>query len=114
VDHRPDLQAIDTWYATQVADLLTKLDAVNEGTGTLLDNTLVVWGRELGTTSHRMQPVPFVMMGGGQLGLRAGRFIDVNNEPHAKMLVSIARMMGVDVANFGNIDVNSGPLVKLA
>jgi len=38
----------------------------------------------------------------------------VNNEPHAKLLVSICRAMGVDVSTFGNIDANSGPLTKLA
>ena len=45
---------VKRWYSTQVATLLTKMDAIKEGTGSLLDNTLIVWGRELGTTSHRM------------------------------------------------------------
>jgi hypothetical protein len=114
VDRRPELQAIDAWYAGHIANLLTALAGVNEGNGSLLDNTLVVCGRELGTTSHRMQPVPFVLAGGAQGALRTGRFIDVNNEPHAKLLVSICRMMGVDVSSIGNINPDSGPLTKLA
>jgi hypothetical protein len=114
VDRRPELQAIDAWYATQIAALLTALDSVNEGTGTMLDNTLVVWGRELGTTSHRMQPHPVVLAGGGNLGLRTGRFLDVSNEPHAKLLVSIAQLMGLPTTSVGNIQPNSGPLTKLA
>jgi hypothetical protein len=114
VDRRPELEAIDTWYATQVAKLLTALDAVNEGNGTLLDNTLVVWGRELGTTSHAMKPMPLVLAGGAQGALRTGRFIDVSGEPHAKLLVSICRAMGIDLTTFGNINANSGPLTKLA
>ena len=113
-DHKQQLVDVDTWYATQVAALLTKLDSINEGAGTLLDNTLVVWGRELGTTSHRMQPHPLLMFGGAQGALRTGRFVDVNKEPHAKALVSICQMMGLDVSTFGNIDANSGPLTKLA
>src|SRR5215471_8179015 len=64
VDRRPELTAIDAWYATQIAQFLGALDAVNEGNGTLLDNTLVIWGRELGTTSHRMQPHPVILAGG--------------------------------------------------
>ncbi|MEO5768109.1 MAG: DUF1552 domain-containing protein, partial [Polyangia bacterium] len=49
-DRRTELTAIDNWYAQQVAYFLGLLDGVNEGSGTLLDNTLVVWGRELGST----------------------------------------------------------------
>jgi hypothetical protein len=113
-DHKQQLVDVDTWYATQVASLLGKLDAIDEGGSTLLDNTLVVWGRELGTTSHRMQPHPLLMFGGAQGALRAGRFIDVSKEPHAKALVSMAQMMGLDVSTFGNIDVNTGPLTTLA
>jgi len=87
---------------------------VNEGNGTLLDNTLVIWGRELGTTSHRMQPHPVILAGGANAGLRTGRFLDVNNEPHVKLLVSIAQLMGLGVSSVGNIQPNSGPLTKLA
>ena len=54
------------------------------------------------------------MFGGAQGALRTGRFVDVNKEPHAKALVSICQMMGLDVSTFGNIDANSGPLTKLA
>ena len=61
VDRRTELTAIDDWYAKQVAYFLAKLDAVNEGTGTLLDNTLLVWGRELGNTSHNMGRAPFII-----------------------------------------------------
>ena len=50
-----------------------KLDSVNEGNGTLLDNTLVVWGRELGSTAHRMERVPFVIAGKAGGALRTGR-----------------------------------------
>jgi hypothetical protein len=113
-DNRDKLMAIDNWYCTQIAGMLTAMNAINEGNGTLLDNTLVVWGRELGSTSHRMQPMPLVMAGGGQGSLRAGRFIDVNNEPHAKLLVSICQMMGLPTTSVGNIAMDSGPLTKLA
>jgi hypothetical protein len=113
-DWRPQLQAIDTWYSTQFLSLLQKLDAVNEGNGTLLDNTLVVWGRELGNTSHAMAPWPVVLFGGKAAGLRSGRFLTLNNEPSAKLLVSIGQMMGLDITSFGDINPNSGPLTQLA
>jgi len=114
-DNRDKLMAIDNWYATQLVGMLQALDAISEGTGTLLDNTLVVWGRELGTTSHSMQPWPVVLIGGAQGTLRTGRFLDVNKEPSAKLLVSVLQMMGMSsTTTIGNIQANSGPLTKLA
>ncbi|HVZ35262.1 MAG TPA: DUF1552 domain-containing protein, partial [Polyangiaceae bacterium] len=47
------------WYASQVAYLLGKLAAIPEGNGSVLDNTLVVWGNELSvgnTHSHKSIP----------------------------------------------------------
>jgi len=113
-DRREELQQIDAWYAEQVFYLLDRLDAIPEGDGTLLDNTLVVWGRELGSTSHRMERVPFVLAGGGGLGLDTGRWLDVEHRPHAQLLVSIAQLMGIEVQSVGNREPNSGGLPGLA
>ena len=94
--------------------MLQAMDAIDEGDGTLLDNTLVLWGRELGTTSHAMQPWPCVVIGGARGALRTGRFLDVNKEPSAKLLVSVLQAMGMsDATSVGNIDANSGPLTQL-
>jgi hypothetical protein len=110
-DNTAVLQDIDRWYATQFAYLLSKLSSVQEGNGTMLDNTLVVWGREMGTTSHRMQPVNLILAGGARGALTTGRWIDRRNEPHAKLLVSICRLMGLSEVNgVGDINANSGPL----
>jgi len=98
----------------QVAYLLGKLDAVNEGSGTLLDNTLIVWGRELGNTSHNMGRAPFIMAGKAGGALRTGRFLNFDKQEHAKLLVSVAQLMGMSSLNsVGNRVMNSGPLSGL-
>ena len=112
-DRRSELTKIDQWYATQLLYLLQKLDSVPEGNGTLLDNTLVVCGRELGTTAHRMERAPFILAGGSALGLATGRWLDVDGQPHAKLLVSIARLMGMDINTFGNREMDTGPLAGI-
>jgi hypothetical protein len=109
-DRRTELTAIDNWYAKQLLYLLQQLDSVKEGNGTLLDNTLVVLGRELGSTSHRMDRAPFIMAGGAGVGLKAGRWLNFDGQPHAKLLVSIGQMMGLEINTFGDRDVGSGPL----
>jgi len=114
-DNRDKLMAIDNWYASQLFTMLQAMDAIEEGDGTLLDNTLVIWGRELGSTSHAMQPWPCVLIGGARGALRTGRFLELDKEPSAKLLVSILQAMGLaSTTSIGNVDPDSGPLTELA
>ncbi|WP_437756798.1 hypothetical protein [Sorangium sp. So ce1389] len=87
---------------------------MSEGDGTLPDDTLVVVGRELGSTAHRMERVPFVMAGGARGALKARRYLDHDGEDHAKLLVSIAQLMGLETNSVGNRKRDSGPLSGLA
>ena len=112
-DRRTELQAIDNWYSKQLAYLLMQLDSVNEGNGTLLDNTLIVCGRELGSTAHRPERVPFLLMGKAGGALRTGRFLNYDGQQHVKLLVSVAQLMGLNTNSIGNRVMNSGPLTGL-
>lgn len=105
---------VNVWYAEQMKYLLDALAAVPEGDGTLLDNTLVVWGNELSRgNSHGNQPVPFVLAGGAGGAMQGGRFLSYGDVEHNRMLVSICKMMGVDVDTFGDNDPASGGLSGL-
>ncbi|MEL7371340.1 MAG: DUF1552 domain-containing protein, partial [Myxococcota bacterium] len=54
-----------TWYAEMFAYFLQRLDAVQEGDRTLLDNSLVVWVSEFGDGStHSTEDLPVVTAGG--------------------------------------------------
>ena len=110
MDRRTELTAIDNWYAQQVAYFLGQLDAINEGNGTLLDNTLIVWGRELGNTSHNMGRTPFIMAGKAGGGLRTGRFLNFDGKEHAKLLVAVAQLMGLSSTTMiGDRQTSAGP-----
>jgi hypothetical protein len=39
------------------------LDAVPEGAGTMLDNTLIVWANELGRGDHSLENITVVLSG---------------------------------------------------
>jgi hypothetical protein len=112
-DRRAELTQIDVWYAEQVAYFLGKLDAVDEGTGTLLDNTVIAWGRELGNTAHRLENTPFLFLGGGAGALRGGRYLNVGGQEHVKALVSLCQLMGMELNSLGNRSMNSGGLTGL-
>ncbi len=124
LSHEPDtnkeavekLVKINKWYCEQVAYLAQRLDETPEpgGTGTLLDNTTIVWTNELGKgNSHTLDNIPFVMVGGG-LGFQMGRSIDFKGQPHNRLLLSLAQAFGHDLKTFGNPDYcGKGPLHQL-
>jgi hypothetical protein len=110
--------AIQTWYAEQLAYFLGKRDSYQEGARTLLDNTLVFWATEIGeSTQHDLTLMPYVLAGsaGGQIA--DGRLIDFsqNRRDNNQLLVSIAHALGAtDLMSFGDPSGATGPLPGLS
>jgi len=97
------------YWVDQFAYLLERLDAMPEGDGTMLDNSLVVLCTEVcdGNT-HLHDNMPFVVAGGGGGAINNGRLLQYGYERHGKLFVSLARAMGEDLWSFG--DSASGDL----
>lgn len=108
------LTQVHNLFAEYFARILDRLDAIPEGNGTLLDNTMVVWGSEYGE-GHDVNPIPFVIGGGGGGAYKTGRYIDIPAPfiESNRLLVSMANTMGVNMGTFGNLDQGSGPLSQL-
>ncbi|WP_437759205.1 DUF1552 domain-containing protein [Sorangium sp. So ce1389] len=105
---------IGRWQAEQLAYLLGKLDAVPEGAGTLLDNTIVLWCTDISAgQSHSRRDMPYVIAGRAGGALRTGRFLSYAGDPHNNLLVALCNAMGVDVSTFGNPAHCTGPLPGL-
>lgn len=72
---------INHWYAARVAELLSKLDAVEdpETGATYLDSSIVYWGNEDGANaadSHEHMSMPVLLAGKAGGAIAPGRFID--------------------------------------
>ncbi|WP_437626360.1 DUF1552 domain-containing protein [Sorangium sp. So ce1151] len=105
---------IGRWQAEQLAYLLGKLDAVPEGAGTLLDNTIVLWCTDISAgQSHSRRDMPYVIAGRAGGALRTGRFLSYAGDPHNNLLVALCNAMGVEVSTFGNPAYCTGPLPGL-
>lgn len=110
-----DFVAIKAWYMERFARLIEQLQATPDGSGTLLDNTLVFHGSCLANGSwHNHDDMPFILAGGSAGGMATGRSLAFGGVPHNKLLVSIARFMGVNVNSFGDQDSAPGPLPGLS
>jgi hypothetical protein len=108
------LEVIYRFYMEQLAYLLQKLDSIDEGDGTMLDNSLVVAVTEIQMPeNHAQNNTPFVLAGGASGGLQTGRWLQVNSQPHNNLLVSILNLFGVPDQTFGHPDYCSGPLAGL-
>jgi len=114
LSHEPDsnkdaqekLTKINQWYCSQLAYLAKRLSETPEpnGTGSLLDNTLLVWTNELGQgNSHTLNNIPFVLVGNG-LGFKMGRALKYSNVPHNRLLMAFAHGAGHPIKHFGNPD----------
>ncbi len=72
------------------------------GSGSLLDNTLLIWTNELGKgNSHTLDNIPFVLVGNG-LDFRMGRSLKYPKLPHNRLLLALAHGMGHHIERFGN------------
>jgi hypothetical protein len=101
-----------TWWVEQYAYVLAQLAARPEGSGTMLDNSLVLLCTEIcdGNT-HLHDDMPFVLAGGGGGAIRTNQTIDVGYRRHADLLLAIGNAMGDTMTSFG--DSSSGPLPGL-
>lgn len=106
------LTSVYTWYAEMLAYLATRLDAIEDPQGgTMLDNTVILWGSEIARgRDHGWDDMPFVMVGGGGGSVRTERYHSFAGDNHCKLLVSCCNAMGVDINAFGGFDDGSGPL----
>lgn len=105
-------------HAEDLKNILSALDAVPSESGTLLDDTLVVWANELATGEHSMNQWPIVMAGATN-HFKTGRYVrwaqnniikgtwgdEPQGPPHNRLLVSIAKAMGADVDQVGETSV---------
>jgi hypothetical protein len=117
---------IDLFFANRYAHLLNKLDSIQEADGTLLDNTLILFGSDTTTGTspgeigaHQATRFPFWMAGGGNFAFKTGRELQYTTPalkkwvPHNRLLVSIAQKFGLPLDKFGTLDPGAGPLAML-
>lgn len=130
---------LNVWYAQHFAFLLSELDGVPDGDGTLLDHTVVVWLTELGTPTHRHNDAFTVLAGGASGFFKTGRYVrypERHDNPvagalsewprigpaHNKLFVSLLQAMGQPDTRFGTTSATSssgepldltGPLLEL-
>jgi hypothetical protein len=108
------LVAINAWFTERFAELLGRMDAVEEGDGTLLDHSVVVWGSELGKGQpHDCRKIPFVLAGSCHGAFATGRHVAYEDGSHNDLLLSLCEAMDVPTTTIGDPAFCHGPLAEL-
>ncbi|MCA9620192.1 MAG: DUF1552 domain-containing protein [Myxococcales bacterium] len=103
--------AIVKWYMDQFAYLLGALDSVDEGGATLLDNSVVYLGSDVGDGwSHSHQNLPCMLAGGGAGALNPGRLIDASGASYDSVLLALAHAMDAPLPSFSGATTPFGNL----
>jgi hypothetical protein len=104
---------IDQTYCETLAALLTNMSTIPDGSGTLLDNTLVVFFNEVSDgNSHSITNMPVAMFGGKKLGLQTGQHLHFNGRYMNDVWSAIAGAFGVTM-KFGDSAYSTGPVASL-
>ena len=100
-----DWLKVNQFFAGQVAYVARKLDAIQEGPRTALDNSMILFLSSMMNGGHDATQLPMVLVGGGGGRIRGGRILDYRGKPErqaCRLYLSLMDKAGVRPGRFGD------------
>jgi hypothetical protein len=91
----------DLFLSQQLAGFFAKLQSLQDPQGSILENTIVLYGSGASTT-HWPRNLPTLVVGGGRLGLRHGHYWREEDGKMANLYLSILQTLGIDSSSFAD------------
>jgi hypothetical protein len=88
-----DWLKVNQFFVEQLAYIAGKLDAIQEGERTALDNSMLLFCSSMLTGQHDASQLPVVMLGRGGGKLQTGRVLDYKDKPNRQMCRLYLTMM---------------------
>jgi hypothetical protein len=110
-DLSDEYERISRYYVSQLAYLAERLEAMPEGTGTVLDHSCLVFLSNMWSGSkHDSNKLPLVQVGGLGGTIETGRVLDLREKPDderklCSLYLSVMDRMGVPAERFGDADM---------
>jgi hypothetical protein len=97
---------INQFHVSLFAEFLAKLRATKEGNGTLLDNSLLLYGSGMGNPNvHDHVNLPILVAGGAAGGMKGGRHLRFGKAtPLANLYLAMLDKVGVRLDRFADSD----------
>jgi hypothetical protein len=98
------IRKINQFHVTQLAYILEKMQSIHEGEGTLLDNSMVVYGAGISDGDrHNHDDLPILLAGRGAGTIKAGRHITYQDgTPMTNLFLSMLDRVGVHAETIGD------------
>lgn len=92
----------DRFMAEQLGYFISRLDSAKEESGSLLDNSVVLYGSSNSVT-HDNNNYPLILAGGKELGFKHGRYLRFGAEvPMSNLLVTMLNRAGIECEKFAD------------
>ena len=91
----------DKFLSEQLAYFLGRLEEYKDKSGTVLDNSIVLFGSGASTT-HNPINLPTLVAGGSNMGLKHGTFWHKPKTPMSNVYLSILRSMQIEESSFAD------------
>ena len=102
-----DWLKVNQFFVQQVAYIAQRLDSIQEGDRTLLDNTMLLYLSSMLNGHHHVRDLPVVLVGGGGGQVPGGRVVNYKDQPNrqlCRLYLSLMNRMGVRIDRFGDAD----------
>ena len=96
-----DFAKYDLFLSEQMAYFCNRLNEFRDVSGSVLDNSILLFGSGASTT-HYPKNLPTMLLGGANMGLRHGTFWKNGETRMSNMYLSILRSMQIDVESFAD------------
>jgi hypothetical protein len=100
-----DWLKVNQFFLEQVGYIARKLEAIQEGSRTALDNTMLLYCSSMLTGNHDANQLPVLLLGGGGGRIKGGRVLDYKEKPERQMCrlyLSMMDKMNVRLPRFGD------------
>ena len=104
-DNNAQWLKVNQFFLEQFAYIARKLDAIQEGERTALDNSMLRYCSSMITGTHDATQLPVVLLGGAGAPLQGGRVLDYLGQPNCKMCILYLSMLdkhGIHLERFGD------------
>lgn len=113
-DNFQKLLRIQRYHTERMAKFAQSLKAMKEGNGTVLDNSIILFGSNMANSDqHNQHPIPQVIVGRGG-GIKGGQHLHYDDLPHSNLLITLAQRAGAPVEKIGDAQgVSTGVISEI-
>lgn len=103
-DKKARLARVQAFHTQVFTKFLDRLDGMKEGSSTVLDNSIILFGSNMSNSDkHNQDPLPNAVFGLGAGNLRGGQHLAYPQDtPHANLLLTLLNRAGVTQDGFGD------------